>query len=245
MPGEAPACPAGRRAGLQQAPSDAWAFFAAALCAPCWENQLRWESSSLGGFPRREAHAFGITGKERRLLTVSIKKKKKKNCNCCPLPPSFSCQRGSGSAQRIHHSHAALTFSGHIVLSLLGYSQKGGASRGRQGWEPLLKAGMEVARAPAKWPASSPSVLKAASAERAPGLCCRCGEGGTAPRTRCLSSTRCSQPNFSTLFRGKNGSHGEPHRTGRSVAVQNQVTNIKTRELVTGAKINSVSIIQA
>lgn len=53
-------------------------FFAAALCAPCWENQLRWESSSLGGFPRREAHAFGITGKERRLLAVSIKKKEKK-----------------------------------------------------------------------------------------------------------------------------------------------------------------------
>lgn len=32
---------------------------------------------------------------------------------------------------------------------------------------------------------------------------------------------------------------------GRSVLVQNQVTNIKTQELVTDTKINGASIIQA
>lgn len=90
MPCEAPACPARQRAGLQQAPSDAGAlffiyFFAAALCAPCWEKQLHREGGSLGGFPRQEAHAFSITGKERRLLTVSIKNKLKK-LRLLPLP---------------------------------------------------------------------------------------------------------------------------------------------------------------
>lgn len=221
-------------------------FFAAALCAPCWEKQLHREGGSLGGFPQQEAHAFSITGKERRLLTVSIKNKLKKIANAAPSlppppPPDEAPVPHKGFITAMQHSPSLATSSSARWAPL----KKGGASRGWQGWEPLLKAGMEVARTPAKWPASLPSVLKAAGAERAPGLCCRCGEGGTAPRTRCLSSTRCSQPNFSTLFRGKKGSHGEPHRAGRSVAVQNQVTRIKTRELVTGTKINSVSIIQA
>lgn len=45
---------------------------------------------------------------------------------------------------------------------------------------------------------------------------------------------------MSTLFRGKNGSHGELHPAGRSVSVQNQVTGRKA-ELVTAGSSDSES----